>query len=409
MTLRTWLGFLIGRADCIERAAKSRGVLTLGLLFVLSAGLAREYDQEDLLHEPWHALLPLIVSLVTSFLLYCLIQLFTSPPPGETRRFWLGYRSFLGLYWLMAPMAWLYAFPVERFGNEYEAVRVNLCLLLIVSVWRVVLMTRIIQILWRAAPFAALLIVGWFSLSIAIAALAYAPTPVLSMMGGVRMSAAERLIAEISFLLQALFSLAWLPVLLAVILVWFFASRFRRPNWLPSESAPSASLWMLGGVSVAAFAACLPFAQPEQLRRTQAESLLRAGRIQAGLDYIAEQGIENFPPFWDPPPRVTYAGRQLPDIGAIIERHLARPLPENLEAVYLKKLLNAIGNEATSVEDRKRYVRLLARTPGALELLSAGRYRESMQYALYTLPENSPEHQAFARLLDESARHEQGD
>jgi len=35
----------------------------------LLPAFAREYDGEDLLHEPWHLLLPLVASLATSFIL----------------------------------------------------------------------------------------------------------------------------------------------------------------------------------------------------------------------------------------------------------------------------------------------------------------------------------------------------
>ena len=47
----------------------------IGLLFVLAAGVAREYDGEDLWHEPWHVLLPLGASLATSLVLYLLVRL----------------------------------------------------------------------------------------------------------------------------------------------------------------------------------------------------------------------------------------------------------------------------------------------------------------------------------------------
>ena len=44
------------------------------MLFVISAGFAREYDGEDLLHQPWHVLLPLVTSLITSLLLFVLLE-----------------------------------------------------------------------------------------------------------------------------------------------------------------------------------------------------------------------------------------------------------------------------------------------------------------------------------------------
>jgi len=59
MGIGTLLRYLIGDRKAILAIAGSRHSLWIGFLFVLSAGLAREYDGEDLLHEPWHALIPL--------------------------------------------------------------------------------------------------------------------------------------------------------------------------------------------------------------------------------------------------------------------------------------------------------------------------------------------------------------
>ena len=44
MTIRTWLLFLIGNRQAILELAADRRALWVGLLFVLSAGFAREYD-----------------------------------------------------------------------------------------------------------------------------------------------------------------------------------------------------------------------------------------------------------------------------------------------------------------------------------------------------------------------------
>jgi hypothetical protein len=58
MGSRTLLYFLIGSRTAIRQVAASEQALWLGLVFVLSAGLAREYDGQDLVHEPWHLLIP---------------------------------------------------------------------------------------------------------------------------------------------------------------------------------------------------------------------------------------------------------------------------------------------------------------------------------------------------------------
>lgn len=58
MTITTILKYLCGNRQSILRIAASHDAIWVGGLLVLSAGLAREYDGEDLWHQPWHLLLP---------------------------------------------------------------------------------------------------------------------------------------------------------------------------------------------------------------------------------------------------------------------------------------------------------------------------------------------------------------
>src|SRR6478609_360522 len=102
MGIGTLFRYLIGDREAILAIAGSRHSLWVGLLFVLSAGLAREYDGEDLLHEPWHVFLPLGASLVSSLLLFTLafgFALSKGEPWRDTPR---RYLSFLGLFWMTA-------------------------------------------------------------------------------------------------------------------------------------------------------------------------------------------------------------------------------------------------------------------------------------------------------------------
>ena len=107
MGIGTLLRYLIGDRAAIQEIAGSRRALWVGLVFVVSAGLAREYDGEDLLHEPWHALIPLAASLVSSFILFllCFAKVMASDPARPP--FFSAYRSFLTLFWMTAPLAWL--------------------------------------------------------------------------------------------------------------------------------------------------------------------------------------------------------------------------------------------------------------------------------------------------------------
>jgi hypothetical protein len=70
MDIGTLLRYLVGDRQAILKIAADRRAIGLGFLFVLSAAFAREYDGKDLLHEPWHLAIPLVVSLIASYLLF---------------------------------------------------------------------------------------------------------------------------------------------------------------------------------------------------------------------------------------------------------------------------------------------------------------------------------------------------
>ena len=105
ITLGTLVSYLFGSREAIRTLATHRDTVGLGLIFVLSAAFSREYDGEDLLHEPWHLLLPLVASLGTSLVLFCLVDVVAWCRKSERARFLSRYRSFLGLYWMTAPLA----------------------------------------------------------------------------------------------------------------------------------------------------------------------------------------------------------------------------------------------------------------------------------------------------------------
>src|SRR5688572_7328691 len=96
--LRTWLKFLVGDRESILRIARDRAAIWIGLLFVLSAGFAREYDGEDLLREPWHALIPIPASLLISFMLF--VPFWARMERARRPALGSAYRAFLTLFWM---------------------------------------------------------------------------------------------------------------------------------------------------------------------------------------------------------------------------------------------------------------------------------------------------------------------
>ena len=194
MGIGTLLGYLIGSRSAILTLAGHPHSWLLGLVFVLSAGFAREYDGEDLLHEPWYLAVPLGASLVSSFLLFCVLYIPSGLTGASGPPFVAAYRTFLGLFWMTAPLAWLYAVPYERLLDPVSAAYANVFTLALVSAWRVALMVRVGVVLFGLSPWAALFRVLAFSDSAALVAINFLPFSIIEIMGGVRVSEADSVV-----------------------------------------------------------------------------------------------------------------------------------------------------------------------------------------------------------------------
>ena len=112
MNLWTPLTILIGRKDAIEDVLESKNAIYVGLLFVISCGFAREYDQEYIFSDFLFFLLPLILSTILGFFCFCFCYIVYIKKDGR-KNFWQQFRNFLSLFWMTAPIAFLYAIPVE--------------------------------------------------------------------------------------------------------------------------------------------------------------------------------------------------------------------------------------------------------------------------------------------------------
>lgn len=220
-----WLRGLLGERRAILALASAPAAFPAGLFFALSAGFAREYDGEYLVREPWHVPIPALASALAATLFWLA---FFRPWRGGAP----SWRSFVGLFWMSAPLAWLYAIPYERFAEPLAAFHANLWTLALVSVYRVAWMTRVLSVLRRVPPlptfFGVLLIAD-----LAVMGFAWlAPKSVLIIMGGVRGSELEAAIGDTNLGLFVFSSLA-LPVLLIAAAV---ARAFRRAE---TELAPA--------------------------------------------------------------------------------------------------------------------------------------------------------------------------
>ena len=308
ITFKTIVGFMLFRREAILHIAGSQSARWLGMVFVLSAGFAREYDGEYLVAEPWHLVLPLAASIVGCLALMLLLRILSWFRQVRDVRTIVMFGALLNVYWMMAPMAWLYAIPFERFMEPGWATRSNLTLLGIVSVWRVTLMIRCVTVLYSASIVSATMPVMVFCLAMGYVALWLIPSPVFLIMGGIRLTESEDLILGMKMLLMAagiLTSPIWG-------IGYLISCSIKSPwKWQlhgdGNRNVPvSRMAWMIGLASLVFWFPILPWTQTEQRLRWKAERMLLDGSIEELCQLTRENSERHFPPHWDPPPRLSY-------------------------------------------------------------------------------------------------------
>lgn len=338
MGIATLLRFLFGGGQAISDVATCRGALWVGALFVLSAGFAREYNQEDLLRDPWYVLIPLVASLATSFVLFALLALAASNRAISPIPFLPYYRAFLSLYCMTAPLAWLYALPVEHYLSAADSVRVNLSLLGIVSLWRVLLITRCASVLLGSSYLAAFFLVMFFADTLALVILFFTPLPVFNIMGGIPLTESEAVIRRVACDVQGYGALSWLVWFIGSLVVVWSQKREWTPLQLTYETAGRVSklLWALVVAALLVWIVVLPTTQPPQQLRRAVEADLLDDRIGAGLQTMSAHERDDFPPHWDPPPWHGY-GQDKPPLLKVLQAIDEKKTAEWVEEIYFEK------------------------------------------------------------------------
>lgn len=313
MTLRDLALYLIGHRGAIQRLAGTRHALWVGALLVLTGGVARNYDGAWLPGQ-WPVLTHgLAVAAINATILYTLVFLLFARREMPNPRYGRGWIAFLGLFWLTAPMAWLYAVPYEHFLTPVEAVGANAWTLAGVSAWRVLLMTRVISVLWGASPLRTWFVVMVFADAVVLAAAALSPMPVIDVMGGLQRAPEEEAAADLNFALL-FFAVLSAPVwLIGAIIAGVRLSGAWRVT--PAKAGVSPAVYLALAVVFSAMGVLLARFQPHQYRRHEATQLLLT-EPGAGMAYMSRFERWDFPPVWNPPPRDDH-GETKPAIHAI--------------------------------------------------------------------------------------------
>lgn len=306
MNSRTILLYLFGHAGAIREVAQSRAAFVTGLVLVLITTIPRNYDQTFIGNDMARWLFAsLLFSLVSGTWLYgvaygWLARWRMGAEDRTDADFFSGWRCFMGLFWLTAPIAWLYALPVDRFLDSVTATHANVTLLAVVSLWRVLLMARVLQVLC-GAPFLAALV--WVLLAAGVEVFAVGIfNPALSKsimagMGGMRNSPEEEIqLAAYSSAMGAAFYGTPVALVLAFVL---------RPKGLrsfPVQQPASVPVVLLVALAVA-WGAVAVSPQMEVVRTSKARRLVDAGKFREAVDYLAAHQPGDFAPAVPLPPK----------------------------------------------------------------------------------------------------------
>lgn len=291
--------FLIGNRGAIQRVSGSWWSLLIGALLVVTAGIARNYDHIDFLNDCEWLYGPFVASLITSLLVFSVVTSYlklgkaNTPPHGIQHN----YLSFLSLYWMTAPCAWIYGIPVESFTDLLTATKWNIAFLTVVSLWRVILMVRSIHVLSGAGigtctvaillPSSVVMFFGSFFKKLSL----------VGVMGGVRLPPHTQLLSEAtgtltsaSFLLAFITCLIWFAGLCNPEGVRAFAVRALPWNKATFPKRTLISCLILIALSMAAI---YPIQQKVR-RNHQLSQLIKTKQYQEAVEYASQFNENEF-------------------------------------------------------------------------------------------------------------------
>ncbi|MGZ8939023.1 MAG: hypothetical protein ACXW32_07420 [Limisphaerales bacterium] len=291
MTAKDLLNYQFGCAEAIRRVAGSKHLLLVGAALVIITSIPRNYDQTYIGETPWWPVIPLMFSFVSgSFLFFILKGGFIREAEASfARKYWM----FLGLFWMTAPVAWLYGIPVERFMDARGAMVANLWLLGVVSVWRVVLLSRVMMVIYRVEFARAL---GWVLLGASVEVVFVLFFRVLGEgimrgMGGMRNSPEQDLlIGALNTVFMTCLIAA--PILLIAMVALKFPEKARLAELPKSLKVP----WIVLTLAAAGWLAAAVVPQQELATEFRYRSYLEEGKFREALAYLNTLEPRDWPP-----------------------------------------------------------------------------------------------------------------
>ncbi len=336
--------YLVGRRRAILEVVSDRAALGVAALLVLSAALARNYDRSSLLDQPWRLLGPFAASMAISGVLFLVVYGFARMKGMESPGIGRAYLAFLALYWMMAPMAWLYGIPYERFQEPMAAIDSNLWTLALVSIWRVALMTRVVSVIFGLRVRVALALVMLVADVMALVTLYLVPLPVVNLMGGIP----EQQEVAWAALLASLLCWVTLPIWIVLTLIAAFSHR-NNPEWRVPEPSNSnggrRAVLACAMVASAAWGVLLPFTQPEQILAHRVDRAYREDGPAAALALMSAHDRDAFPPDWHLPPWRFDGDPPVSEFLDMLEALADHPHVDWVGASYTRRFRNRFAHE----------------------------------------------------------------
>lgn len=398
-------GYLLGVRSSIDRVIASKHSVWLSAALVATAALAREYDAVSIVHQPWDLLAPFAASILISAIVYVVVKIclsiakVTSPDNA-----WEDYKVFLTGYWMTAPLAWLYAIPIETMTDELSALRFNLTMLSIVSLWRVLLFARFVSVRYSVSFLAALSWVLVPCMAVALVALFQSVMSMVGIMGGLRLTETQQVLMTYQSNLFAILFYGVVPTLLIAVGM-AYAIRVRRKGIHVIRSIPSdmnRSVWAIPVLAFFVLGSAAARFQPDQFRSAQVDRMLLGGRSGDAVAYMQQRGESSFPVVWDPPPKFPQRDSQTPRISDLLDAiEVANPdrwvidrLLVQADEILMRQFdwYQGVGNESYL-----EHSLFLLETDKLIEM------QEQLQ-KLAAMPANENDRQRRKRLVEISAK-----
>lgn len=318
MQSSVWFRYLFGQASAIRNLAAERRTLWTGIALVFLTAIARNYDQTFIAEKPFLWFFgPLLFSVVSGSWLYVIVYGFArrgmNSGEDEKTGYWSGWRSFMGLFWMTAPIAWLYAIPVERLFDSVTAAKANVALLAVVSFWRVLLMARVMQVTTKA-PFLMSLLWVLLAASVEVVIVVFLgggfARTIMASMGGMRNSPEEEILLSA---MSNAFGVAFWAVPITLVLAFVL-----HPNrqLIPLPKMVSGKIaWLTLTVLAVFWIAVAIVPQQELAKSVTVEKLMASGKSREALDYLSRHQPDDFAPARTLPPKPyeTSLFEKLPD------------------------------------------------------------------------------------------------